>query len=143
MAPEAGDQMSTKAITVRLDLDSKSDSIIWEKLQRIHKVNKLPYGKAVIYALRAYEPDDMQNENQRIITRKFANDVLDELKTVLPSFISGYIAGNMSALPANVPVMTKEETHTVMRSQSDDTACDTQPKTDFQSSHIDFGFAGS
>lgn len=50
MAPEAGDQMSTKAITVRLDLDSKSDSIIWDKLQRIHKQNKLPYGKAVIYA---------------------------------------------------------------------------------------------
>ena len=135
--------MSTKAITVRLDLDSKSDSIIWEKLQRIHKVNKLPYGKAVIYALRAYEPDDMQNENQRIITRKFANDVLDELKTVLPSFISGYIAGNMSAQPANVPVMTKEETHTVMRSQSNNTACDIQANPDFKNSHIDFGFAGS
>ena len=143
MAPEAGDQMSTKAITVRLDLNSKSDAIIWEKLQRIHKQNNLSYGKAVIYALKSYEPDDMQNDSQLIMTRKFANDVLAELKTVLPSFISGYIAGNMSALPPNASVMAKEETRTIVTPPPEDTTSNTQPSPDFKNSHIDFGFAGS
>lgn len=99
-------------------------------------------GRAIIHGLNHPEDDTDESVSAASLTKELADGIMDELRTTLPSFIAGCVAGTTIA-PAASGVQSSQNSPTAFQPHgSMESVVDDMQEPDFSRSHANWSFLG-